>query len=52
MTLIYIEHLLNLASTVTGCSFNSAFAFLVGAHAGIVSFSVGIKVCAITTGIN
>ena len=47
----YVEHLLILASTVTGCVSNSAFASLVCVPDGITSFVVGIKICAITAGI-
>ena len=43
----YIKHLLILASTVTGCIFISAFAFLVSISTGILSSAVGIKICAI-----
>ena len=37
----YIEHLLILASTVTGCVSISAFAPLVGIPIGIASLAVG-----------
>ena len=46
----YVEHLLILVSTVTGCVSTSAFASLVCVPVGITSFAVGIKICAITTG--
>ena len=43
----YIEHLLILVSTVTGCVSISAFASLVCVPFGIKSSAVGIKICAI-----
>ena len=42
----YVEHLLNLASTVTSCVLISVFASLVAIPAGITSSAVGIKICA------
>ena len=47
--LIYIEHLLILASVVTGCDSISAFVSLVGIPIGIASSAVWLKTCAITT---
>ena len=47
----YVEHLLILISTVTGCVSIFAFASLVCALVGITYFTVGIKICAITGGI-
>ena len=47
----YVEHLLILASTVTGCVSISAFASLVCVPAGIRSSVVGINICAIIAGI-
>ena len=47
----YIEHLLILVSTVTGCVSISAFASLVGIPVGIMSSEVELKICVITTGI-
>ena len=44
----YIEHLLILASAVTGCVSNSVFASLIGIPIGITSSAVGMKICAIT----
>ena len=44
----YVEHLLILASTVTGCVSISAFFPLVCVPVGITSSAVGIKICAIT----
>ena len=49
--LIYIEHLLILTSTVSGCVSISAFASLVDIPIGIASFTVELKVFAITAGI-
>ena len=47
----YIEHLLNLISTVTGCVSISAFTSLVGILIGIMSSAIGLKLCVITAGI-
>ena len=47
----YIEHLLILSSTVTGCISISAFASLVGIPIGITSSAIGLKICAITAAI-
>ena len=47
----YVENLLILTSTVTGCVSISVFASLADAPVGITSSAVGIKICAITTGI-
>ena len=47
----YVEHLLILASTVTGCVSISAFASLVCVPVGVMSYVVGMKICAITAGI-
>ena len=47
----YVEHLLILVSTGTGCVSISAFASLVCVPVGITSSAVGIKICAITAGI-
>ena len=46
----YVEHLLILASTVTGCVTITSFASLVCVPAGITSFAVGTKICGITAG--
>ena len=51
MYLNYVEHLLILASTVTGCVSISAFASLVCVPVGVMSYAVGMKICAITAGI-
>ena len=50
-TLNYIEHFLILASIVTGCISISAFTSLIGIPIGITSSAIGLKICAITTGI-
>ena len=47
----YVEHLLILASIITGCVSIAAFASLVCVPVGIASPAVGIKSCAITVGI-
>ena len=47
----YIEQLLILTSTVTGCSSISAFASLVGIPIGVTSSAIGLKFFAITAGI-
>ena len=47
----YVEHLLILASTVTGCVSISAFASLVCVPVGITSSAIGIHICEITAGI-
>ena len=47
----YIDHLLIIISTITGCVSISAFASLVGIPIGITSYSIGLKICAITVGI-
>ena len=45
-TLNYIEHLLILASAVTGCILISAFASLPGIPKEITSSAIGLKICA------
>ena len=47
----YVEHLLNVVSTVTGCLSISRFDSLVTIPVGIASSTVGIKIWAITAGI-
>ena len=47
----YVENLLILASTVTGCISISAFASLVCVPVSITSSALGIYICAITAGI-
>ena len=44
----YIEHLLILVSTVTGCVSISDFASYDGIPIGITSSAVGLKICVIT----
>ena len=46
----YVEHLITLASAVTGCVSISAFASYVCVPVGITSSVVGINICTITTG--
>ena len=48
ITLKYIKHFLILDSTVTRCISISPFAFLVGISIGIMSYAIGLKICAIT----
>ena len=47
----YVEHLLILVSTVTGCVSVSAFASLACVSVTITSSTVGIQICEITAGI-
>ena len=47
-TLIYTQHLLILASSVTGCASISAFASLIDIPPNIESSAVGIKICVVT----
>ena len=47
----YVEHLLILVLTVSGCVSISAFVSLVCVSVGITSSAVGIKNCVITAGI-
>ena len=46
-TLNYIEHILILASTITGCISISDFAYLIGVSIGITSSAIGSKMCTI-----
>ena len=50
-TLNYIEHFLTMASTITGCISISVFTSFIGIPIGITSSAIGLKICAITTGI-
>ena len=50
ITLNYIEHLLILASVVTGCNSITAFASLIGIAIGITGSALVLKICAITAG--
>ena len=45
----YIEHLLILVSTVTGCVCISAFVSLVGILVGIAGSALGMEIWAITS---
>ena len=47
----YIDHLLIVVSTITGCVSTSAFASLVAFSIGITSSSIRLKICAKTAGI-
>ena len=47
----YIEHFLILPSAITGFISISAFASLIGIPIGITSYAIGLKICAITSGI-
>ena len=47
----YIDHLLIVFSTITGCVSIAAFASLVGIPIGITSSATGLKICVITAGI-
>ena len=47
----YVENLLILASTITGCVLISSFSSLVCVPIGITSSAVGINICAVTIGI-
>ena len=47
----YVEHLLILASTITGCISIFTFASLICVPVAITSSAVGIKICPITVGI-
>ena len=49
--LSYIDHLLTVISTMTGCVSLSAFASLIGIPIGITSSANGLKICVITAGI-
>ena len=46
----YIEYLIILVSTVTGCVSISAFASLVGIAIAITNSATGLKICAIAAG--
>ena len=50
-TLNYIEHILIMTSTITGCISISTFASLLGIRIGIESPAIGLKICAIAAGI-
>ena len=50
-SLIYIETFLIFASKIIGCTSISCFASLVSIPIGITSSAIGVKICAITAGI-
>ena len=50
-TLNHIEHVLILASTITGCISISVFVSLLGIPIGITSSAIGLKTSAITAGV-
>ena len=50
VVLNYIEHLIILVSTATGCVSTSAFAALAGIRAGITSSAFGLKICKMIVG--
>ena len=45
----YLDHLLVVISTITGCVFISVFASLVGIPIEITSSAIGLKISVITT---
>ena len=47
----YIDHLLIVSSTITGCVSISAFASLVGIPIRTASSTKGLKICVITTAV-
>ena len=47
----YIEHLLIVIYTITGCVSISAFPSLVGISIGITRCAIGLKICAVTAGL-
>ena len=47
----YIDHLLIVTSTITGCVFISVFASIVAIPIGIASSIIGLKICVISAGI-
>ena len=51
-TLNHIAHFRILTSTITGCISISAFSSLICIPVGITSSIIGLKICAITAGIN
>ena len=48
MALNYSENFLSLASAVTGCNSNSAFSSLISIPIEIMSFVIGLEICAKT----
>ena len=51
-TLNYIEHVLSLASTITGSISVSGFASLLGIPIGLTTPGTALKICATTAEIN
>ena len=51
IVLNYIDHLLIVISTITGCVSISAFSSLVGVPIAITSSPIGLKICVKTAGI-
>ena len=49
-SLNYIEYFLILASVITGCISIPEFASLIGVPIGLTNSAIGLKLCAITTG--
>ena len=49
--LSFIDHLLIVFSTITGCVSISIFAYLVGIPIGTASYAIGLTTCVITAGI-
>ena len=47
----YIDHLLIVISTITGCISSSTFASLASIPIGITGSIIGLKICEITAGI-
>ena len=47
----YIEHILILASTTTGCISISDFASLIDIPIGVTSSAIALKICAIAAGV-
>ena len=50
-SLNYIKHFLILASSITGCISISSFTSLFGIPIGVTSSAIGLKICAIASGI-
>ena len=50
-TLNHIKRFLILVSAVTGCNFMYAFTSLLGISIGITNSTMGLRICAITAGI-
>ena len=50
-SLNYIKHFVILASSITGCISISSFPSLFGIPIGVTSSAIGLKICAIASGI-